>query len=299
MPFVAPKSVAPASFRAVLGRAVGLASDFTALAYCPDLDRAERELHPDHDEFTHIIRYRPPERTIVGRYPRRLDGLWQRSDGTLLAVGTTQGVVEIGPSGMREVGLAKVPGIFSAVWGAGDEHVFAVGSVPAFAYYQQGGRWLRLPVPEGAADLRDVCGTSETDVYFVGDSGQVLHFDGRAVTALRVPVRRHLTAIARLADGRMCIGGYQGTLLVGNRARWRHVVTETADPLLSVATLGGRVYYAAEGSVWSTDGTASVAPELAFPARWVSGLGDALVVSHERDAKLYVGGTLTDLDLTL
>jgi hypothetical protein len=294
-----PKKRASSSLRVTLGPAVGSAKDFWALGYCPELDALEREAHPDHVEFTYIFHYQPPERTLVARFPRRLDGIWRCSDGTLNAVGNTDGIVKLTPAGIVEVPLADFRGIFSNLWGSSDDHLFAVGSLPAFAYYCRRGTWLQLPLPAGAEGIRDVRGFSESDVYFVGDHGQVHHFDGQQVTRLRVPVRQRLTGIAQLDGTRVCISGYHGTLIVGNKVRWRHVVTETSAPLLALAVLDGRIYYGADGAIWSTDGIAAATPFLQFPARWVSGLTDGLVFSHELAAKLYTAGSLVDLNVAI
>jgi hypothetical protein len=300
MPFIAPKSPPPATFQLTLGPAVGKADDFWALAYCPEADELEKETNnPQHTQFTYVLHYELPRRTLIGRVPRRIDALWQQSDGTILAVGEGLGYLEITAAGMTEVALANVPGIFSCLWGADDDHVFAAGMAPAFALYRRHRSWVQLPLPGGTAGIRDVRGVSEREVYFVGDEGQIHLFDGQQVTRLRAPVRRHLTGIARLDRSRMCVSGYQGTLMVGSRAGWRHLITNTTEPLLTLAALHGRAYYGADDEVWSTDGVSPPTPVLSFPARWISGLTDALVLSHENDAKLYSGGTLVDLDLVV
>jgi hypothetical protein len=299
MPFVKPKTEKPPVLEAVLGAAVGRTKDFHVLAYCPDLDEMATEENPDHDQYTFVLRYQLPDRKLVGRYPRRLDGLWKRSDGTLMAVGDTQGYVEITDAGLSEVSLGKVPGVFSAIWGASDAHVFAAGSYRSFVYYQRHGKWQELPLPEGTAAINAIGGFSEDDVYFAGEEGQVLHFDGQAVTRLRVPARFDLTGIARLNRTQVCISGYGGTLLVGNRSRWRHVVTQTHDDLLALAVLNGRIHYVADDEVWSTDGSAPATSVFPLEATWISGLDDGLVLGDDASAKLYASGTLTDLDIRL
>jgi hypothetical protein len=180
-----------------------------------------------------------------------------------------------------------------------DNHIFATGIFPGFVHYCERGKWSLLPLPDKAENVRDVRGFSSQDVYFVGDQGQIHHFDGRIVSRLRVPSRSLLTAIARLDEKRMCVVGYKGTFLVGNRAGWRNLVTNTDDGILAVAALDGRAYYGAEQKVWSTDGVKPPTPAIDFAARWISGLEDGLVLSHDTEAKLYAAGTLTDLDLTL
>jgi hypothetical protein len=295
MPYILPKKPAPTSFDAMILKAAGDASDFTAFAIASGLDELERETNPEHDAFTFVFRYRGSERDLLATYPGRLDGLWRRGDGTWLAAGDTRGLVHIRPTGVEEIGVADSRGIFSAIWGTGD-HVFAVGGFPAFAYYWQGDRVSSLSLPDGTDDIRDVCGFSHDDVYFVGAHGQVHHFDGTRVTRLRVPVSHGLNCIVRFGADRMCIGGYHGALLVGRGSRWRYIVTETADPLHGIGVLGDRVYYGAEHKLWSSDARTPPVPEFPFHTHLVNGLVDAVVVSNHLEAKLYANGAMHSLD---
>ncbi|HSY21421.1 MAG TPA: hypothetical protein VK841_04865 [Polyangiaceae bacterium] len=299
MPHVLPKKAPPESFEGIMGDAVGDARDFVALAYCFELDEIQKETDRDHDEFTFVFRYRSGERALLAKYPRRLEGIWRRADGAVLVAGNTAGLVHIGAEGVVEAAIPNHRGIFSAIWCAGDEHVFAVGGLPAFAYYWRHGTLFQLPLPEGTESIHDVYGFAENDVYFVGEGAQVHHFDGARVTRLRVPVREHLNGVVRFGPQEMCICGYHGSLLVGRGARWRHIVTETTEPLLSVGMLGDRVYYGADDAVWASDGKAPVVPVLPFAASWVAGLSDGLVVSNGGQAKLYAGGSLSDLEMTI
>jgi hypothetical protein len=47
------------------------------------------------------------------------------------------------------------------------------------------------------------------------------------------------------------------------------------------------------------DGDFNVSTLFAFPVHWLAGLEDGFVVSGECKAKLYSGGALTDLDLSI
>jgi hypothetical protein len=298
MPFVKPKKPKQQVFRATLARAVGTGADFHVLAYCPDLDELAKADDPDSEPTTFIFRYRLPDRTVAAKYPRRLDDLWQRSDGTIMAVGDTRGVMEITSAGLtEEAALGKR--VFSAIWGSDDAHLFVAGCHPSFICYRLHGKWRELSVPTGSGPISAIGGLSESDVYFAGEHGQVLHFDGREVTRLDVPARFHLTSVKRLSATQVSMCGYGGTLLVGNRNRWRHVVTETHAALLAHAVLDGRICYVAEKRLWSTDGSAPAAPVLPIEARWIAGLADGLILGSDTSAKLYSGGKLTELDVTI
>ena len=301
MPFVKPKTPPPTHFQASLGAAVGRVNDFWALAYCPELDELEQRNNRAHDRFTFIFHHVGPDRIIEARYPERLDGLWQRDDGVLFAAGARRALLEFEPDRMVEVPLNDVPGIFTSLWGHTDGTLFGAGGYGNAPFVLEGrrGHWQLLPLPDGAGDVHGICGFSDEDVYFVGKQGQVHHFDGQTVRRLKVPVPTShiLTGIARLDDTRMVVSGYHGALLVGNASGFRHLITNTRDPILTVATLAGEAYYCAESSVWSTDGAAPPAIAIDFDAAWVSGLADGLVLGGYTSAVVYQNGVSTPLDV--
>lgn len=207
MPNVRPKSPPGSAFPAVLGAARGKVSDFWALAYCSELDEQERRRNPDHETFTFILRYQDAKKVSVVRVPRRLDAIYLQRDGTLLVAGDTRGYLQLTPAGLSEVALPSVTGAFACFWGLSDQHVFAAGSAPPFALYRQHGQWNALILPPDTEDLQAINGHSETDVYFVGKRGQVLHFDGKLVTRVKAPIRIWwLTSIARIDSQRVFIG---------------------------------------------------------------------------------------------
>ncbi len=300
MPVLSPKGAAPAQLRAVLGPAVGRSDDFWALGYCAELDERERSTDPDHEQFTFVFRYQSQAKGLIERVNARLDGLWQPGQGPLLAVGDPAGIIEIEPTGSREVTLGKKYGQFMAVWGSSDSHVFACGGAYRhFVLYRRYGQWVELPLPADTPWIYDVCGFHENEVYFAGEHGLVLLWDGQAFTRMQVPTTRYLTHLARLGDQYMCVSGYQGTLLMGNRRGWRLVPTQTEDDLLSIAELGAKVYYGTSDTVFSFDGSSAPVAELDTPARWISGLSDGLVIDDGETSKLFHGGTLHDLDTTV
>jgi hypothetical protein len=299
MPVVKPPKSPPTQFDATLGPAVGRCDDFYALGYCPELDEREKETNPDHTSFTFVLHYEKRKKTIVERVKSRLDDLWQPPSGPILAVGDPDAVFEIDAKGVREVALSKVPGAFMAIWGVDDRHVFACGIYEPFVFYRRQGKWLLLPLPKGTADLYDVCGMHENEVYFVGEKGTILLWDGQTMSRLAVPTTRYLTGIARLNDKLMCACGYDGTLLVGNKRGWRLVPTNVNDDLLAIADLDGKVYYGADDVVWSFDGISRPTKAIDTPADWVSGLADGLELDDGEKSRLYCGGKLVDLDTTL
>jgi hypothetical protein len=300
MPNVKAPAPPPTRWSVHVGRAVGRADDFYALAYCPDLDEVEVQKDPAHRAFTFVFRFQNGIRTEIGRLKVRLEDLWPAERGPILSVGAPRGIIEISPSGLAETALPQLREYLMSIWGPNDLQIFAAGGAlePTVLCRQQG-RWVQLALPPGTKPILDVRGLSETEVYFVGNDGQILLWDGGQIVRLSSPTTRHLVKLARLDDKFMCAAGYDGTLLMGNRQGWRVVPTNTKADLLSIDHLDGKVYYGADGAVWSFDGASLPVAAIDTPADWVSGLADGLLLVDVDKAKLYRGGSLFDLDTVI
>lgn len=64
-----------------------------------------------------------------------------------------------------------------------------------------------------AMPLRAVFGTSDTQVYAVGDSGTILRYDGASWSAMTSNTTRHLYGVWGLASGEIYAVGQNGTIL--------------------------------------------------------------------------------------
>lgn len=296
MPVIKPKAPPPTTYKLRLGPAVGTADDFYALGRIPELDELERERDPEHFEHTYVLRFRGAERSIVARVKARLDALWPLSTGLILAAGEPRGYLEIGPGGVQEIGLPHVPGTFMSIWGASDDALFFCGLSRPFVLLRYADAWYDLPLPEGVTALADVRGFHAREVYFVGDDGTILVFDGQTIAHLDVPTTQHLTGIARLDDRIMCVSGYHGTLLMGNRSGWRLVPSGTDVELLSLAALEGSVYYGDERGLYAFDGRSTPTQVADVPVRWVAGLDDGLLLSYVDQSFLYRDGAVSPID---
>lgn len=299
MPVVKPPKPPPTQWRATLGPAVGRSDDFYVLGYCPELDELEKQTDPDHTSFTFVLHYEKLKKTVVDKVKSRVDDLSQPPTGPVLAVGDPDAVFEIDAKGVKEVALSGVPGAFMSIWSADEAHVFACGIYQPFAFYRRQGKWLLLPLPKGTEDLYSVWGQHENEVYFVGEKGTILLWDGQTTARLPAPTTRNLTGVVRLDKKLMCACGYDGTLLVGNQRGWRLVPIDTDDDLLSLASLDGKVYYGADDVVWAFDGKSRPSQVIDVAADWLSGLDDGLVLDDGETARLFRNGTLVDLDTTL
>jgi hypothetical protein len=281
----------------VFGAATGASShEFFVIAYCPDRDEIEIRQNPSHQHFTHILYFKDLNRSVVETLHERLEDLWRSPSGQVYGVGAPRGILEITPASCSEVSLPDIPGTFERVWGTGENHVFACGSFEPFLLYRRFGAWQSIPLPEGTENLRGMVGFSESDLYLVGDHGQILHFDGNRLTRLESPTTRHLVSAERLDETLLCIGGYTGVLLCGNKNGWRYVPSGTDEPILSLARLGARVCFGTPDGVWTFDGRSGPSALVDVPTRWINGLGDAVMLAGDTDTWLYDGQTLTKLD---
>jgi len=82
---------------------------------------------------------------------------------------------------------------------------------------------------------------------------------------------------------------------MGNKNGWRFVSTNTEEPILKIAEFGGKVFYGADGALWSFDGQKAPVEELDKEVRWISRLEDGLFFSNG-GAYLYINGILQPID---
>jgi len=303
MPKLRKRPSPPSRWPLAGGAAAGRNSqDFFLVAFSSDFDDyfTRRDRFSEH--YTHILHFRDLVKHDVFRVPSVVDRIWWNPAGMAYAVGHPEGIIEIDSNGCQEIAIKDLPGVFIAIWGTGDDHLFACGMFNTFVLYRRFGSWQQLTLPEGVGDrvLFDVVGFNEHDVYFVGAGGLMLHFDGRSLGLLEVPTTRSLLSIALLDDQYLCIGGSRGELLFGNQKGWRFVPTGTDAPLYALAHFKGNVCFPTPDGVWSFDGTGGPTLLVDLPSILVSGLGDAITVSGlDGSTWLFDGQNLTKLDTVL
>lgn len=303
MPNLKPRALIPDSYVLTSGVAAGAsADDFYVLATSEEYDEVHSRLEPQHDHFTHILRFEKRQRTRTYRVPDQLNALWWDGRGAAYAAGGPTGVVRVRDSGCDEQALEEVPGVFSSLWGTSEEHLFACGLFAPFALYRRFGTWHALPLPDEVQrghGLHDVLGQSEQDVYFVGYAGALLHFDGNALRSLECPTTRTLICAARLGPA-LCIAGYGGTLLCGGRDGFRLVPTETEEPIHSLARFADCVWFPTPEGLWRFDGKSGPTLQLERPLKQVSSVGDALLLLDDEELSwLYDGQALSRLELRI
>lgn len=301
MPMLKKRSAPPSEWPLLTGSAAGQNSkDFFLFGYSPDYNEYVARRNPPTEEYTHILYFRNLKQHRVSRIPDKLSKMWWNHADAAYAVGTPEEVIEIKHSGCTGVAMEGLPGIFTAIWGTGEDHVFACGMFNTFVLYRYFGVWQQLSLPEGMnLALHHIVGFNERDVYFVGQDGIVLHFDGHNLRPLQIPTTRTLLSASIFDHKNICISGYGGTLLYGNKEGWRLIPTETDEPILSIALFRKSICFPTEEGVWTFDGKRSPTLLIDQPAGWVNSLGDAITLSDEISTWLFDGKKLTKLDTIL
>jgi hypothetical protein len=133
----------------------------------------------------------------------------------------------------------------TAMWGSGPGDIYAVGATD-IAHWD-GARWsVVVTTVYNSLALRAVSGSSATDVWFAGDDGILLRFDGERWHDLSPAPRPFLlgAVFARTADDVWAVGS-AGTALHWNGASWSPFGTNTRADFTSV-------WAAAADDAWAT-----------------------------------------------
>ena len=160
--------------------------------------------------------------TVVGA--ASMYAVWGTSATDVYAVG------QLGPNSAIEhydgstwspVTVANA-GILRAVWGTGNE-VFAMGSGTMLAHGVAGAFSLQ-PIP--SINARGIWGSAVDDVFIVGDSGTILHWDGASWTQLETAFDTMLYAISGSSAAEVFAVGDGGAIERYTGLGWAHVTKQ-------------------------------------------------------------------------
>jgi hypothetical protein len=122
---------------------------------------------------------------------------------------------DAGVAASWHVVLSNLPATLLCVWGTAPDDVFTVGGAlgnggPAVMLHYDGAGWTDL-APGGAATFWWAHGTSEHDVWAVGEQGRIAHWDGAAFTPHASGTTATLFGVwAAAADDVWAVGGTPG-----------------------------------------------------------------------------------------
>ncbi|MCP3105026.1 hypothetical protein LZ198_39785 [Myxococcus sp. K15C18031901] len=193
-------------------------------------------------------------RTATGWAPadglagQTLSAVWSRAPWDVWALAGEQGLARWRGQGWSAAGL--LPGAaasgeaYTALWVAPDADTgFAVTASGAIARWAGSG-WVSLQSPR-AVPLHGLWGSGANDVWFVGDLGTLLHWNGQAVSVVDAGTQEDLLAISGTGADHVWVSGARGTLLVRNASGW-HKLTRDLAPAASWSVVTG----SAADQVW-------------------------------------------------
>lgn len=231
---------------------------------------------------------------VVGEAP--LWWIWGSGDGVLVTVGEGSSIFRSDDDGASFARLASpIDGAtFWGTWGASPDDVWIVGEVPLpdetrrglLLRSQDGGDFVEVEPLGGEAirTLFKIWGAAADDVWAVGESGTLLHFDGDAWTREDAGTNVRLFTIAGCAaDDVWIVGGFgNGVVLHLEDGAWVDVSPMFAPPINGVACGPGAVWVVGmQGYVAhrTADGWDEFLPtQLDLHGVWASGPDDAYAV---------------------
>jgi len=232
-----------------------------------------------------------------------LYGLWGRRPDDLWIVGQSGTVLRWNGLQLLDASI-PTPNTFTSVWGATDGDVWIVGA-GLLMRCKDDLSCINVPVPAWEATgygvvLNVVYGTAADDVYFAGDRGTLLHWNGFTVESIPFPTNASLQSLwSSGVTGDFWVAANDGTLWHHTDAGFVNVVAQSnalravvGSPVLpgggtpEVWALGDR------GSIWRRRNTGNQlvygGTTESLKSAWMSGPGDLWAVG--------LGGTLLHWD---
>jgi hypothetical protein len=167
-----------------------------------------------------------------------------------------------------------VDGWVGALWGTAGDNVYATSEDRILRF--DGHEWST--VYRSAGQLRDVWGSSATDVFAVGENGTIIHGDGNEWSLMSSGVDWPLTTVEGSGPNHVFAWGLHGgaqTVLRWDGSAWRQVPVQTGVAVVSLAVdpsggawacdTQGWVYGGASGTLYSFYQLRAPATALAGP----------------------------------
>lgn len=143
--------------------------------------------------------------------------------------------------------------------------VYAIGS--GFRVYKRINHQIwqensqSIPLPEGYTQrkaealtrslFQDMAGFSESDMYAVGGTGAIYHFDGDKWKQLAFPTNKLLYTVCCAGDGFVYIADFDGAVWKGRNEQWEKIIHGGMSmPFLDMAWFDGRLWCASDYGIW-------------------------------------------------
>ena len=140
-------------------------------------------------------------------------------------------------------------------------------------YYRTSAGWVllggglsRFESAERPVSLNSIDGSGLENLYAVGNSGRIFHFDGESWSEIDSPTNVHLERV-RFAEGKAYICGNYGTVLQGDRKGFAvNPIGSFISHLWGIERYGGRTYVAHLSGLHADDGIAWSAVNMGLDA---------------------------------
>lgn len=155
------------------------------------------------------------------------------------------------------------------------------------------------PLPQGQA-LRGLWGSADNDLWVVGNSNVILHWDGRSFSPMPAPVAQAWSAVAGSSAKDIWIVGSQGAVLHYDGQSLSQVLSGTSNGLNGLWVNGPRDVWAAgdfgtlihfDGTTWQSVAVDPALKLTVFRGVFSPGPDEAWAVGENGTAWHYKGGT--------
>ncbi len=119
---------------------------------------------------------------------------------------------------------ARKTGYVGGYFGDLGGSAWAVGERGTLLKWTSSSGWRKILAP-GAINLRAVSGLKDSDVYFMGDKGEILHWNGSELSRIESPTRENLHGIGFGPQGDAWAVGANGITLRKNEGKWALIPT--------------------------------------------------------------------------
>ncbi len=179
--------------------------------------------------------------------PTSLCSLWGDSENDVFATSCSGMIVHY--DGSTWSIIFGTPGSLHGIWGSSGNNVFAVGEgfrVGTFGdfvrfgaiLHYDGSTWTDMS-SNTTVTLRGVWGSSENDVFAVGDSGTILHYDGNEWSTVTSGIAPDLYAVWGNSGSDVFAVGDWGTVLRYDGSTWSRMDSGTRGSISSTYPLRG------------------------------------------------------------
>jgi hypothetical protein len=196
--------------------------------------------------------------------------------------------------------LPKPSKAFSDIWGTDNSHLFTVGAGGAIEKVQ----FLAWVVMNSStsSNLRKVWGSTPKDVFAVGDSGTIVHYDGNTGNnwaVMNSGSSRNLYGVWGNSGSDAFAAGAGGEILHYNGTAWSAMASPSTSDLADIRPMPGGIVFAVGtgGIILRYDGTAWSA--MASPSTsnlnrvWGPSRGEAFAVGENGTILHYLDSSTT------